>query len=56
MAGILALKKLLIEAPYITFSRIFVQGAGLQNIINIIRDKKYEIRKEALDFWEECIK
>jgi len=57
LAGILALKKLLMEAPYITFSKIFDQRGGLYNtIINIIRDKRYEIRKESLYFWDECIK
>lgn len=44
------------ETPYITFNRIFGSDKSLPLIFNIIRDKKLEIRKEGLEFLNECIK
>ena len=57
IAGILALKELLKEAPFITFNKIFSNSKdNFQLVWNVIRDKKINIRKEALELLNECNK
>jgi len=55
-AAILALKELLIEAPYLSFNKIFMNNESFILIWNIVREKKIYLREIALDFLNVSIK
>ena len=55
LGAILALKQLLVEAPYITFNRIFLSKNEFLQSLGIYREKKQEIRLEILEFIDVCI-
>ena len=59
IAGLLILKQQMTEAPSFTFSKLFLTNrssqAAIEKLINVIRSKKYEIRKIGLSFLEQCL-
>lgn len=58
LAGLLVLKEMLIEAPSITFTKLFNTNAieSLNPIIQAIRMKSLSHREAALDLFGECVK
>ncbi|EGR30890.1 phosphatidylinositol 3- and 4-kinase family protein, putative [Ichthyophthirius multifiliis] len=55
-AGLLALKELLEQAPFVTFKSIIQTEKYRENIWNLIKNKSIQLREAALMFFEVYIK